>query len=179
MSAEKTVEAIHLSKLFGDFTAVDQVSFEIPRGEIFGLLGPNGAGKTTIIRMLCGILTPTSGEARVMGYDVAHQPEEVKRRIGYMSQKFALYNDLTVYENLDFYANLYGVPRDKVKARIAELIDMAGRYTTTKSNSPAISPVRGDRGWRCPVPLCMNRPCSSWMNQQPVWTLSRGASFGR
>lgn len=128
MSAEKTVEAIHLSKLFGDFTAVDQVSFEIPRGEIFGLLGPNGAGKTTTIRMLCGILTPTSGEARVMGYDVAHQPEEVKRRIGYMSQKFALYNDLTVYENLDFYANLYGVPRDKVKARIAELIDMAGLY---------------------------------------------------
>ena len=96
MSAEKSVEVIHLTKKFGDFTAVNDVNFEIPKGEIFGLLGPNGAGKTTTIRMLCGILTPTSGEARVMGFDVASQSEEVKPRIGYMSQKFSLYNDLTV-----------------------------------------------------------------------------------
>ena len=126
MSVENAVEAVQLTRLFGDFTAVDQVSFEIPRGEIFGLLGPNGAGKTTTIRMLCGILKPTSGEARVMGFDVARQAEDVKQRIGYMSQKFALYNDLTVYENLDFYANLYGVKREIFKPRLAELIDMAG-----------------------------------------------------
>ncbi|OQA18221.1 MAG: putative ABC transporter ATP-binding protein YbhF [Chloroflexi bacterium ADurb.Bin360] len=126
MSAEKAIEAIQLTKRFGDFTAVNQVSFEIPRGEIFGLLGPNGAGKTTTIRMLCGILEPTAGEARVMGYDVAKHAEEVKQRIGYMSQKFSLYDDLTVYENLGFYANLYGVPREKLKPRLAELIAMAG-----------------------------------------------------
>ena len=126
MNVENAVEAVQLTRLFGNFTAVDQVSFEIPRGEIFGLLGPNGAGKTTTIRMLCGILKPTSGEARVMGYDIAKQPESVKQHIGYMSQKFALYNDLTVYENLDFYANLYGVPSEKFKPRLAELIDMAG-----------------------------------------------------
>ena len=126
MSAENAVEAVQLTRLFGDFTAVDRVSFEIPRGEIFGLLGPNGAGKTTTIRMLCGILKPTSGEARVMGFDVARHAEDVKQRIGYMSQKFALYNDLTVYENLDFYANLYGVKRETFKPRLTELIDMAG-----------------------------------------------------
>jgi ABC-2 type transport system ATP-binding protein len=126
MSIEKVIEAIQLTKKFGDFTAVNQVSFEIPRGEIFGLLGPNGAGKTTTIRMLCGILKPSAGEARVMGYDVAKHAEEIKQRIGYMSQKFSLYNDLTVCENLDFYANLYGVPREKLKPRLAELIEMAG-----------------------------------------------------
>jgi ABC-2 type transport system ATP-binding protein len=126
MSTEKAIEAIQLTKKFGDFTAVNQVSFEIPRGEIFGLLGPNGAGKTTTIRMLCGILKPSAGEARVMGYDVAKHAEEIKQRIGYMSQKFSLYNDLTVCENLDFYANLYGVPREKLKPRLAELIEMAG-----------------------------------------------------
>jgi ABC-2 type transport system ATP-binding protein len=126
MSKENVVEAINLTKNFGNFTAVNQVSFEIPQGEIFGLLGPNGAGKTTTIRMLCGILTPTSGEASVMGFNVSKQPEDVKQRIGYMSQKFSLYNDLTVYENLDFYAHLYGVTREKFKPRLAELIDMAG-----------------------------------------------------
>lgn len=126
MSKENAVEAVNLTRVFGDFTAVDHVSFEIPRGEIFGLLGPNGAGKTTTIRMLFGILTPSSGAACVMGFDVSKQPEDVKQRIGYMSQKFALYNDLTVSENLDFYANLYGVPREKVKSRLAELIEMAG-----------------------------------------------------
>ena len=139
MNVENAVEAIQLTRLFGNFTAVDQVSFEIPRGEIFGLLGPNGAGKTTTIRMLCGILKPTSGEARVMGYDVARQPESVKQHIGYMSQKFALYNDLTVYENLDFYANLYGVPSEKFKLRLAELIDMAGLRGHEKDQTTNLS----------------------------------------
>lgn len=126
MSPENSVHATHLTRKFGDFVAVDQISFDIPKGEIFGLLGPNGAGKTTTIRMLCGILTPTSGQAHVLGFDVARQAEQVKQRIGYMSQKFSLYNDLTVAENLGFYANLYGIPREKVKPRMTELIEMAG-----------------------------------------------------
>ena len=126
MSSEKSVEATQLTRKFGDFIAVDQISFDIPKGEIFGLLGPNGAGKTTTIRMLCGILAPSSGAASVLGFDVSKQAEEVKQRIGYMSQKFSLYNDLSVSENLNFYANLYGIPREKVKPRIAELIEIAG-----------------------------------------------------
>jgi ABC-2 type transport system ATP-binding protein len=126
MSSEKSIQATQLTRKFGDFIAVDQISFDIPKGEIFGLLGPNGAGKTTTIRMLCGILTPSSGAASVLGFDVSKQAEEVKQRIGYMSQKFSLYNDLSVSENLNFYANLYGIPREKVKPRIAELIEIAG-----------------------------------------------------
>lgn len=126
MSSEKSVQATQLTRKFGDFIAVDQISFDIPKGEIFGLLGPNGAGKTTTIRMLCGILTPTSGQAHVLGFDVAKQSEQVKQRIGYMSQNFSLYNDLTVTENLNFYANLYGIPREKVKPRMTELIEIAG-----------------------------------------------------
>jgi ABC-2 type transport system ATP-binding protein len=120
------VETHDLEHRFGSFTAVHQVSFSIPRGEIFGLLGPNGAGKTTTIRILCGIMLPSGGKASVLGYDVAHQPEEIKKRIGYMSQKFSLYGDLTPPENLDFYASIYAVPRPERAKRVAELVDMAG-----------------------------------------------------
>jgi len=120
------VEAKGLTKRFGKFTAVDSVDFTIPRGEIFGLLGPNGAGKTTTIRMLCGLLLPDAGSATVQGFDVASQPEEVKQRIGYMSQKFSLYNDLTVLENIRFYAEIYGLPAERRATRVEELIEMAG-----------------------------------------------------
>lgn len=126
MSEENAVEALQLTKKFGDFTAVDNVDFAIPKGEIFGLLGPNGAGKTTTIRMLCGLLVPTSGVGRVMGIDVAREPEKVKANLGYMSQKFSLYNDLTAFENLDFYARIYGLPATARDARIEALLDMAG-----------------------------------------------------
>ncbi len=120
------VEAKSLVKRFGKFTAVDQVNFYIPRGEIFGLLGPNGAGKTTTIRMLCGLMLPDEGSATVLGFNVARQPEEVKKRIGYMSQKFSLYNDLTALENINFYAAIYGVPKAERGQRVRELIEMAG-----------------------------------------------------
>src|SRR5512136_2608580 len=110
MSADsQAVEAVSLTKQFDSFVAVDRVTFSVRRGEIFGFLGPNGAGKTTTIRMLLGLLRPTSGTATVLGFDVARQPEEVRKRIGYMSQRFSLYQDLTVSENLDFYGRTYGV----------------------------------------------------------------------
>jgi ABC-2 type transport system ATP-binding protein len=119
------VEVAHLSREFKDFSAVKDISFYIPQGEIFGLLGPNGAGKTTTIRMLCGITLPSSGSASVLGFDVARDPEEVKKRIGYMSQKFSLYNDLTPVENIMFYASIYGVPKKERVERVKELINMA------------------------------------------------------
>jgi ABC-2 type transport system ATP-binding protein len=116
----------NLVKRFGDFTAVDRVSLEVKRGEIFGFLGPNGAGKSTTIRILCGLLPPTSGRATVGGFDVATQPEEVKRSIGYMSQKFSLYDDLSVKENIEFYAGVYGVSPANCPARRDFILRMAG-----------------------------------------------------
>jgi ABC-2 type transport system ATP-binding protein len=125
-SFANAVEAANLTKRFGRFTAVDNINFVIPKGEIFGLLGPNGAGKTTAIRMLCGLLPPDGGSATVLGFDVTRRPDEVKKRIGYMSQRFSLYNDLTAFENINFYAAIYGVPKMGRAARVAELIEMSG-----------------------------------------------------
>ena len=123
MSNNHAVEAIELTKKFGDFTAV---SFTIKRGEIFGFLGPNGAGKTTTIRMLLGLLKPTGGHARVFGFDIVKQTDEIKKRIGYMSQRFSLYNDLTVEENLNFYGRTYGVKNQQLRERKAYILEMAG-----------------------------------------------------
>jgi drug efflux transport system ATP-binding protein len=116
----------NLTKQFDHFVAVDDVSLSVHRGEIFGLLGPNGAGKTTTIRILLGLLAPTSGQATVLGYDVVRQAEEIRRRVGYVSQKFALYPDLTAAENFDFYAGVYGVPRQKLDERRATLFREVG-----------------------------------------------------
>lgn len=123
---EYSVEAIHLTKRFGDFVAVDDVSLRVRPGEIFGFLGPNGSGKTTTIRMLCGLLTPDGGQGLVLGYDIARQAECVKPHIGYMSQRFSLYEDLTVWENLSFFAGVYAVPSMSRQARLEELVTMAG-----------------------------------------------------
>ncbi|GAB4237112.1 MAG: ABC transporter ATP-binding protein [Acidobacteriota bacterium] len=123
---EVMVEARELTRKFGDFTAVDRVSFRVEAGEIFGFLGSNGAGKSTTIRMLCGLLAPTSGTARVAGVEVTEDPEEVKRRIGYMSQKFSLYNELSAEENLAFFAGVYGVPRGERSSRIRRVIAQVG-----------------------------------------------------
>lgn len=120
------VIAQDLVKRFGDFVAVDRISLEAQRGEVVGFLGPNGAGKSTTIRMLCGLLRPTSGQAVVAGYDVAREPERVRQRIGYMSQTFSLYNDLRVIENIRFFASLYDVPASVLKEREAWVLDMAG-----------------------------------------------------
>jgi len=114
-----------LRKTFGNFTAVDGVDFRVKRGEIFGFLGPNGSGKTTTIRMLCGVIAPTSGGGTVMGYDVVDEPERVRENIGYMSQKFSLFQDLTVAENLKFYAGIYGLSPEKFAERRAYILKMA------------------------------------------------------
>jgi ABC-2 type transport system ATP-binding protein len=120
------VKAEGLVRRFGDFTAVDRVSFEVAEGAIFGFLGPNGAGKTTTIRMLCGLLAPSEGHATVAGFDVNREPDKIKESIGYMSQKFSLYADLTVKQNLDFYAGIYSIPRKKRAARIDLALRIAG-----------------------------------------------------
>jgi drug efflux transport system ATP-binding protein len=124
-TAGNSVEVEDLVKRFGAFTAVDHVSFEARAGEVFGFLGPNGSGKSTTIRILCGLLNPSSGSARVSGIDVAKNPELVRKNIGYMSQKFSLYDDLTVVENLRFFAGLYGVEGPRLKTRIAWALRMA------------------------------------------------------
>lgn len=115
-----------LEKRFGAFVAVRRLSFDVPRGEVFGFLGPNGAGKSTTIRMLCGILAPTAGQGTVAGLDLRTQPEEIKSRIGYMSQKFSLYQDLTVEENIDFYSGVYRIPPSQRAARKQWVLEMAG-----------------------------------------------------
>ena len=121
-----SVEVENLVKRFGDFTAVDRISFQTRAGEVFGFLGPNGSGKSTTIRILCGLLHPTSGRATVAGYDVVEAPELIRRNIGYMSQKFSLYADLTVLENLRFYAGMYGVAAKELGGRIDWALEMAG-----------------------------------------------------
>lgn len=121
-----TIEVQNLTKKFGDFTAVDSISFKVERGEIFGFLGANGAGKTTAMRMLCGLSVPTSGTAYVAGLDVATRTDDVKRRIGYMSQCFSLYPDLTAKENIMLYGGIYGVPRAELRQRADKLSDRLG-----------------------------------------------------
>ena len=120
------IKAEGLTKKFGPLTAVDNVDFEIEAGEIFGFLGPNGSGKSTVIRMLCGLLQPTSGRAQLAGLDIVKQTEEIKKRIGYMSQRFSLYEDLTVEENIDFYGAIYGLSKPDMAMRRRTVVDLAG-----------------------------------------------------
>ncbi|MGL4852972.1 MAG: ABC transporter ATP-binding protein [Phocaeicola sp.] len=119
---EKVIQTSNLTKQFGEFTAVDSISFEVDRGEIFGFLGANGAGKTTAMKMLCGLSKPTSGEGRVAGYDIASESEQVKKQIGYMSQKFSLYEDLRVWENIRLFAGIYGMKPMEIARKTDELL---------------------------------------------------------
>src|SRR5690606_31262306 len=128
MTDATIIDVDRLSKAFGQFIAVDQISLSVAKGEIFGFLGANGAGKTTAMWMLSGLLRPTSGHATVAGFDVYTQTESIKKNIGYMSQFFSLYTDLTVKENIDFYAGIYGMPRAEIKSKSDELIQHLG-YT--------------------------------------------------
>ena len=123
MNTDKVITAKDLTKRFGDFVAVDHISFDVYKGEVFGFLGANGAGKTTAMRMLCGLSLPTAGEARVAGFDIYKENEKIKRNIGYMSQKFSLYDDLTVKENMRFYGGIYGKSDAFIKEKTAYILD--------------------------------------------------------
>ena len=123
MNNEKVISVRDLTKRFGDFTAVDHITFDVHRGEIFGFLGANGAGKTTAMRMLCGLSHPTSGEAHVAGFDLYRHAEKIKQNIGYMSQKFSLYEDLTVKENIRFYGGIYGLTDQQIKDKTAYMVE--------------------------------------------------------
>jgi ABC-type multidrug transport system ATPase subunit len=137
------IDVRRLSRRFGHLTAVQDVSFQVRRGDIFGLLGPNGSGKSTIIRMLCGVLQPTGGDATVLGFDVRRQAEEIKRRIGYMSQKFSLYGDLSVEENLNFYGSIYGLPRQRLEERKQAVLDLTSLGDRTPQLAGTLS-----GGWK-------------------------------
>ena len=131
---EYSVSVRNLTRKFGDFTAVNEASFDVKKGEIFGFLGPNGAGKSTTIKMLCGLLAPTSGEGQVAGKDILTQQEEIKEVIGYMSQRFSLYDDLTVMENLQFFGSIYGLEGKKLRQRIGHILDMVDLHKRKNSN---------------------------------------------
>ncbi len=147
-NADLVVKTEHLSRRFGSLVAVKDVSLEVRRGEIFGILGPNGAGKSTTIRMLCGILDPSGGRGTVVGHDIATESEKIKLRIGYMTQRFSLYEDLSVEENLSFYAGIYGVPRNRRKARIEQALELLGLGDRRKQLAGTLS-----GGWKQRVAL--------------------------
>jgi ABC-type multidrug transport system ATPase subunit len=132
---DSAIDIKGLTKRFGNFTAVDDVSFTVESGEIFGFLGPNGSGKSTIIRMLCGLITPTAGTALVAGFDVLKQTDEIRQSIGYMSQQFSLYTDLTVWENINFYAHVYGLKGERLRQRREAVIDLThiNRFTERRA----------------------------------------------
>ena len=143
MPAETMIQVENLTKRFGHFTAVDHVSFSVGKGSIFGFLGPNGSGKSTVIRMLCGLLEPSDGQARIAGFDVARQTSEIKTLIGYMSQKFSLYDELTVHENLQFYGRLYGLGGAALRQRYDELVALAHLEPYLRRRAALLS-----GGWR-------------------------------
>ena len=126
MEQDKIISVSNLTKTFGNFTAVNDISFEVSKGEIFGFLGANGAGKTTAMRMFCGLSIPTSGNATVAGFDVYKNTEDIKKNIGYMSQKFSLYENLTILENLEFFGGIYGLSNKQIKEKSAELVAKLG-----------------------------------------------------
>jgi ABC-2 type transport system ATP-binding protein len=140
---EATIQVQKLTKRFGDFTAVNNISFEVSTGEVFGFLGANGAGKTTAIRMLCGLSKPTSGWGRVAGFDITREPEMIKKNIGYMSQKFSLYDDLKVWENIRLFAGIYGVPHHTIATKTDEMLQRLG-FASEKNSLVKSLPM----GWK-------------------------------
>jgi len=143
LSNSDSISVVNLEKKFGDFTAVNKITFSVKKGEIFGFLGANGSGKSTTIRMLCGIITPTSGTGSVAGHDILTEPEEIKHSIGYMSQKFSLYEDLTPYENLRFYLGVYSVPPEQWGERIDWVLNMTQLQEEKNRLTKELPP-----GWR-------------------------------
>jgi ABC-2 type transport system ATP-binding protein len=157
-ATDPVISTDRLSRSFGSLMAVREVSLSVSAGEIFGVLGPNGAGKSTTIRMLCGILDPSGGSGRVVGFDIATEAERIKERIGYMTQRFSLYEDLSVEENLKFYAGIYGVPLSRRRARIEEVLEATGLVHRRKQLSGTLS-----GGWKQRVALA-----SATIHQPPL-----------
>ncbi|AIB22500.1 ABC-type multidrug transport system, ATPase component [Brucella suis bv. 2] len=160
-----------LVKRFGKVTVVDHVSMTVAEGEIVGFLGPNGSGKTTTIRIMCGLLTPDEGEGQVLGYDLRTEGLKIKREVGYMTQRFSFYEDLTIAENLEFVARLYKL--DPVKDHVAQTLDELGLTTRGGQLAGTLS-----GGWRLPPASCTSRNCFCWTSQPRVWTPRRGVISG-
>ncbi|MEY2933278.1 MAG: transporter, ATP-binding protein [Pseudomonadota bacterium] len=158
MAPELVISTERLERRFGSLVAVRDVSLRVARGQIFGVLGPNGAGKSTTIRMLCGILTPTGGSGRVVGFDIVREAEQIKQNIGYMTQRFSLYEDLSVEENLAFYAGIYGVPRAQRERRLAQVLESSGLGERRKQLAGTLS-----GGWKQRVALA-----SATVHQPPL-----------
>ncbi len=163
---ETVIKTEKLTKRFGDFVAANEISFEVYKGEIFGFLGANGAGKTTAMRMLCGLSTPSSGKAVIAGYDVYRQTELIKKNIGYMSQKFSLYDDLTVLENIHFFGGIYGLTDNQLKTKSEALIDQLGLQKEVKKISCFACRWDGNRNYLFQWPYFMNLKSYFWMNQR-------------
>ena len=177
MSGEIAIQAHDLTRTFGKFTAVDHITLEVRAGEIFGFLGANGAGKTTAIRMFTGLLAPSSGTARVAGYDVYTESEAIKRAIGYMSQRFSLYEDLTIRENIALYGGIYGLPKQEVRARSEQMLARLGLEQSADLQVRAL-PL----GWRqklsFSVALLHGRASSFSTSRPAAWTRSPAGSSG-
>lgn len=182
--ADIAVDVKNLRRTFGEFVAVDNINLQVNKGEIFGFLGPNGSGKSTTIRMLCGLLMPTSGGGTVGGFDVLKQPDAIKQRIGYMSQKFSLYNELTVEENLNFFAGIYGVPKQRRKERkewaleMAELQDRRRSITATLAGGVKQRLALGCAILHEPPIIFLDEPTSGVdpISRRNFWSLIYGLS---
>ena len=171
------IEVSHLVKAFGSFRAVDDISFSVKKGEIFGFLGANGAGKTTAMHMLTGLNQPTSGTGTVAGFDICTEHEQIKRHIGYMSQKFSLYEDLTVIENIRLFAGIYGMKSEEIREKSEKLLRRL-KFEDHKTISWVLCPWVGSRSWPSAFQSSMNLPLYSSMNQRVVSTRLRAVSFG-
>lgn len=186
LTDSNAIEVRELTRRFGKFTAVDRISFSVRKGEIFGFLGPNGAGKSTTIRMLCGLLKPSSGIAIVGGYDVGSEAEQVRQVIGYMSQKFSLYRDLTALENLTFYGGVYGLSGRELKARIDEVVELIGLEDVVERISGELSGAILQRlALACaivhrPAILFLDEPTSGVdpMSRRAFWSLIQDMAAG-
>lgn len=176
-SKDPTITARGLTKHFGDFIAVDHIDFDVYRGEIFGFLGPNGSGKTTTIRMMLGLLPPSEGTVNVLGVQVTDLPEDIRFRVGYMSQRFSLYSDLTVLQNLQFKAKAYGLKNDELEERIQYALHMAGLEGREQAKTKDLVVV-GVSAWPFRRLLSIVQRLSSWMNLLRGWIPSLGALSG-
>jgi ABC-2 type transport system ATP-binding protein len=174
-AAALAIEVEGLTKRFGDKVAVDHFSLDVQAGQIYGFLGPNGSGKTTTIRMLCGLLTPDSGRGTCLGFDILRESARIKREVGYMTQRFSLYEDLSIAENLDFVARIYGLAQRR--RRIDEALERLGLARRRGQLAGTLS-GDGSNGWRLPPACCTSPSSCCWTSPRRGWTRAPDASSG-